>query len=581
MNQIDLIQIIRNHYPNFDKQTTWKKKLYLALISRLLHLKEINSFLSKYGDTEGIEFIDNIFEHLNFSFSISNKDLKRIPSEGRLICVANHPIGSLDGLALLKLISEIREDVKVIANDVLYEIENLRDYFLPFNLESKRIQRENIKNIDSVLENEGAIIIFPAAEVSRLKFYHITDSKWHKGAVHFTKKNNAPILPIYISAKNSILFYAVSTVHKYFSRFLLVHELFNKRNKTILVKVGDPIPAKAFTSDILEERVQTRLLQKHVCRIGKDKTGVFKSERNIIHPVSRKLIKRELLNSEMIGETFDGKKIFLCEYFASPNTMNEIARLREITFRKVGEGTGAKMDMDKFDKSYKHIIVWDENDLEIVGSYRLGLGKELKEEAGAEGFYTSTLFKFSAAFIEKYMDTSLELGRSFIQKKYWKSNALHYLWQGIGAFLYKHPEIKHMFGPVSLSKNYSQMARELIIFYYKKWYGRFGEELKPNKEFKISEKSAAACEAEFNGTSAQEDYRILKSLLKPLGFTIPPLYKQYTELCEKDGVKFLGFGIDDAFGMCIDGFILVDVNKITEEKRARYIDIHAGQQAVA
>ncbi len=581
MNTLDLNSIIVKYYPNFTKLSKWKKKLYLSVFNRVIYLDAINKILEQNYDVFGIHFIESLFEQLNFSYNVSNKDVRKIPAEGRLIIVANHPIGSLDGLALLKLVSEIREDVKIIANSILYEIENLRNLFLPFNLDSKLVQRENIKAIDEALQKEQAIIIFPAAEVSRLKFYHITDSKWHKGAIHFARKNNTPILPIFIDAKNSMLFYFASAINKYFSRFLLVHELFSKKNKTISIKIGNPIPAKVFSTHIIEDQAQLALLKKHVMRIRKDKKGVFITEKNIIHPIPRKFIKRELINSELIGETSDRKKIYLCEYSKAPNTLNEIARLREVTFRKVGEGTGNKLDIDRFDKIYKHIVVWDDNDLEIVGAYRLGLGSELMNEFGIKGFYTSTLFKYSEDFVNTYLNSSLELGRSFIQKKYWKTNALHYLWQGIGAFLYKHPEVKYMFGGVSISKNYNQTATEMIVYYYSKWYGDINDKVHPNKKFRLSPKTHANLVGEFVGTTPSEDYKILKNMLKPFGFSVPTLYKHYTDLCEIDGVKYLDFGVDDSFEMCVDGFILIDVEKITKEKRLRYIDIHSGKQEVA
>ncbi|MCB0731555.1 MAG: lysophospholipid acyltransferase family protein, partial [Ignavibacteriae bacterium] len=496
-------------------------------------------------------------------------------------CVANHPIGSLDGLALLKLISEIREDVKIIANAILYEIDNLRSHFLPFNLENRNVQKENIKEINNALEKEEAIIIFPAAEVSRLKFYHIVDSKWQKGAVQFARKNNAPILPIFVNAKNSLLFYLTSSIHKYFSRFLLVHELFNKKNKTINLRLGNPIPPRAFTSNIFDSQTQTALLKKHVIKVGKNKKPIFVTEKNIIHPISRKFIKRDLAHSELLGETSDNKKIYLCEYVNAKNVINEIARLREITFRKVGEGTGKKYDTDIFDRYYKHIIIWDEDDLEIIGAYRLGLGSEIVKDNGVKGFYTSTLFDMSDEFISNYLASSLELGRSFIQKKYWRTNALHLLWQGIGAFLYKHPEITHMFGPVSISKHYTQSALEPIVFYYKKWFGNCISDVKAKNELRLSERSNINLSNEFVGLTYKEDYRILKNILKPLGYSVPTLYKQYTDLCEPDGVKFLCFGVDESFDMCIDGFIFIQVSKIAKEKRERYIEIHQGKNAVA
>lgn len=581
MNKIDLNNILKSRLPKFQSKSIFVQKLYLFVISKITHLDKINSILNKLQDKKGIEFIDDLFEILNFTFKISNKDVKKIPAEGKLICVANHPIGSLDGLALLKVISEIREDVKIVANDILYEIENLKDLFIPFNIYNNKISRDKLDEINKSLQNEEAVIIFPAAEVSRLKFYHITDSKWHKGAVYFSKKNEAPILPIYIKAKNSILFYLISTINKRLSTLFLAHELFNKKNKTIELKIDNPVPYKAFKNNFLNDNLITTLLRKHVIRLGKNKKGVFFTEKNIIHPISRKFIKRELVNSELLGETSDNKKIYLCNYFDHPQIMNEIARLREITFRKVGEGTGNKLDIDKFDKIYKHIIIWDEIDLEIVGAYRLGLSKEIIENFGVTGFYTSTLFTFSESFKDKYLNSSLELGRSFIQKKYWKTNALHFLWQGIGAFIYKHPEIKYLFGGVSISNNYSGPALEMIVYYFTKWYGNFSNNLIPKNEYVLSEKSKEIYKNEFNGSNHIEDFKILKNMLKPLGFSVPTLYKQYTDLCYKGGAQFLGFSVDNSFEKCVDGFILVDVNKITKEKRSRYISVHEGENEVA
>ncbi|MBZ0181160.1 MAG: 1-acyl-sn-glycerol-3-phosphate acyltransferase [Melioribacteraceae bacterium] len=188
-NEISIQSIIEEQNPSFktNNSSLFKKGL-IRLLERILYINEINKVVKQNESLKNFEFIDEVFDHLNFSFSISNKDMKKIPSEGRLIIAANHPIGSLDSLALLKAVSEIRTDVKIIANQILTKFENIKDLLLPYQLDSLKIQRQNILSIQEALQNESAVIIFPAAEVSRLKLLKILDSKWHKGAVYFSKK---------------------------------------------------------------------------------------------------------------------------------------------------------------------------------------------------------------------------------------------------------------------------------------------------------------------------------------------------------------------------------------------------------
>lgn len=575
MQKINIERLIDEKYPKlFDKKPRFIKNLTLRIFEKILHINEINSFMERNKDTRDFEFIDAVFEMLNFSFRIANKDIKRIPSEGRLICVANHPIGSLDSLSLIKLISEIRSDVRIVANDVLINIGNLKNLFLPFNLESRSSQKQNVLAIGEALEKEMAVIIFPAAEVSRLNWFQVQDGKWHKGVIYFARKYNAHILPIYVDAKNSSFFYLFSIMHKGLSRVLLSHELFNKRNKTINVKIGDPIPPVAFANNFINDKYQTKLLKKHVYLIAKNKEGIYKTEKNIIHPVDRKSIKRELNDAQLIGVTSDEKKIILTGFNDSPNVLNEIARLREITFRKVGEGTGKKMDFDRFDKHYKHLVVWDENELEIVGSYRIGLGNDITKSIGDNGFYTSTIFQYDIEFKKKFIPNSIELGRSFVQKKYWNTNALNYLWQGIGAFLVHHENIKYMFGGVSISNSYPESAKKMIVYYFNKWFGSENSLASALSPFTVPDSSKRKYDEIFTGNNYKEDYKILKTMLKPYGYSVPILYRHYSELCYEGGVKFLDFAVDESFENCIDGLILVDVNLIKDEKRERFISCH-------
>lgn len=571
MNQIDIKNIIYSKNTDFLKRSPLLVKNFVFLvISKTLYINEINDFLAKHHHKKGLDFIDELFEVLDFSYLVSAKDREKIPSEGKLVVVSNHPLGGLDGLILIKLISEVRRDVKVIVNDVLLNITNLSEFFLPLDILNSNFQKENIAAISKAIREEQAIIIFPAGEVARMSPKGIEDAKWNKGAVYFAEKFNAPVLPVYLEAKNSFLFYLISFLNKKFSTFLLSRELFNKRGKSIRIKIGNHILPQAFSSKYQRSSHLIRSLRKHVYLIGKNKKGVFATEKNVIHPLSRKSIKSQLMKSNNLGTTSDGKKIFLASYNKSPDVMKEIARLREITFRKVGEGTGGKLDLDEFDKLYEHLVLWDDKDLEIVGSYRVGKGNNILERSGIKGFYTSTLFNHSDE-IKELLPHSVELGRSFVQSKYWNTTALDYLWQGLGAYIKSNSEIRYLFGGVSLSNSYSEEAKNLIVYFYRKWFSSPVIYSSAKAKFEITLKAERELKLIFNSDDYISELRILKNRLKLLGFSIPTLYKQYSDLCEPGGVVFLDFGVDKDFQNCIDALILVDISMIKKSKKERYL----------
>jgi hypothetical protein len=241
-----------------------------------------------------------------------------------------------------------------------------------------------------------------------------------------------------------------------------------------------------------------------------------------------------------------------------------------LTFRTVEEGTGLALDLDKFDMYYSHIVLWDDMDLEIVGAYRVGYGPSILATQGVEGFYTHTLFDLRGNFAE-YLPESIELGRSFVQPRYWGQHSLEYLWFGIGAYLREHPEIKYLFGPVSISNAYPDEAKELIVSFYQRQFGSLVPPAKAREPFVISQQSQ-----QFAVESFSEDYstsyKILNSELRKLGVKVPTLYKQYVELCVDNGCHFIDFNVDPAFNQCIDGLIMVEIDKITPKKRQRYIE---------
>lgn len=566
---INVEQALVSKYPAFTNKPAPFKRSALYMLRKLVHESEINSFLETNKGTTGFEFIERVLDYFNFGYSISNHDRANIPSSGRVVIIANHPLGALDGLALLKMIGEVRRDVKIVANDVLMNFDPIKNLLLPVDNLGKNTRKRDIARIVEALHQEQAVIVFPAGEVSRAGITGVKDDKWNSGFIRFARKANAPILPIFIGGKNSSLFYSISYINKALSTMMLAREMFNQRSITIPMRIGEPIAFSQIDAVPVSTAEKTKLLKKHLYRIAKNKKPLFITEKTIAHPQDRQSLKQELRDSELLGETLDGKKIYLLDYKPESAVIQEIGRLREIAFRCVGEGTGAKKDLDLYDRYYRHLILWDEEELEIAGAYRLAEAGKIDLDS-EESLYSATLFKYGEQ-MKPYFEQGIELGRSFVQPKYWGKRSLDYLWYGIGAYLRKHPEIRYMFGPVSLSNNYPRAAKDLLVWFYSHYFNDaedLGHSFAP---YNLDPETLTHMDRMFAGDNYKTDFRILKEQLEFLGVSVPTLYKQYSELCEEGGVRFLDFGVDADFNYCIDGLVLVDIQFVKEKKRKRYI----------
>lgn len=532
---------------------------------------EINEFIETHQHLRGFAFLDKVLDHFNFTYQTSAHSLNNIPAEGRVIIIANHPIGSLDGLALLKLVHTVRADVKIVANEVLTQIEPLKSLFLPVEvLSGKAAYRSQLKAMQAALDAEQALIIFPAGEVSRIRPQGVRDGSWKTGFIKLARKAQAPILPIFINAKNSAMFYSVSTLYKPLGTALLVHEMFNKGDKQLKFYVGKAIPCSEFSDVDISNKILAKRFRKQLYRLAKkNKKPLFNTIETIAHPARRKALKDALFQSELLGETNDGKKIFLYDYAPDSPVIHEIGRLRELTFRSVEEGTGNATDFDKYDSYYRHLVLWDEDDLEIVGAYRIGECAAIIDTHGIQGLYTSTLFDLKPALVEK-LPHAIELGRSFVQPRYWDKRSLDYLWFGIGAYLRKHPNIHYMFGPLSLSQAYSTESKEIILAFYQHKFGAHTEMAVSKTPFILPETVQQQAASDY-ADNYKESYKQLNKKLKHLGVKVPALYKQYTEICEEGGCQFMAFNIDPDFNYCIDSLILVEIDKIKDKRKQRYI----------
>jgi len=566
---INVEQVITDKYPSFASKPTFLRKTALFILRRLFHEHEVNAFLEENHNCQGFEFIDRVLDYFNFTYSLSNKDLMNIPSSGRVLIIANHPLGALDGLALLKMIGEIRKDVRIVANDMLSSFSQLSPLLLPVDNLNRATRKQDIANINNALHNEEAVIVFPAGEVSRAGATGIKDSHWNQGFLHFAKKTNSPILPVFIGGKNSSLFYTVSGINRALAAVLLPREMFNKHSMNLKFKVGEPIPYSQLDRLPLSGMEKCKLVRKHLYRLARGKTPLFKTEKTVAHPQDPKALKKELKQSELLGQTADGKRIYLFDYQSDSTVMREVGRLREVSFRCVGEGTGEKLDLDRYDSHYRHLILWDEEELEIVGAYRLAEAWRMNSSEDDQ-LYSSTLFNYSPS-MQQFFEQGIELGRSFVQPRYWGKRSLDYLWYGIGAYLKRHPEVRYMFGPVSLSNSYPQHAKDLLVYFYSLYFpdqDNLGKSFTP---YAIKPDTTADLQKLFCGSDYKEDFKILKQQMDFLNCTVPTLYKQYADVCEEGGVRFLDFGVDADFNFCVDGLVLVDMDYLKAKKRARYI----------
>ncbi|QJR82069.1 lysophospholipid acyltransferase family protein [Alteromonas pelagimontana] len=559
-------EVLNKHYPQVSNNPVLFKSLSFVL-RHLLHEREMNEFKDAYPHYKDIDFVEQVLEYFTVSYSTRDVEKERIPSAGRVVIIANHPIGSLDGLALIKLISEVRSDIKVVANQMLMAIEPLQNILLPVNNMQGGTPKQHLEAIQRHLHLEGALLIFPAGEVSRLRPQGVRDTTWNSGFLRIARLAKAPILPVYIDAKNSSLFYGLSMIYKPLATAMLVKEMFRKHQSHLPIRIGELIPAQVYQPLALPIAAQVKLFKRHLYRIGHSKKGLLTTQAAIAPPEDRRELSKAIRQQcEHLGHTADGKHIFLYQHTHCSPIMREIGRQREIAFRAVGEGTNKRRDIDAYDAYYYHLILWDENDLEIVGAYRFGDAEQLAAPTHPTGLYSATLFNYSQQN-DRLFSQGLELGRSFVQPAYWGKRSLDYLWFGIGAFLARYPKYRYLFGAVSISNAYPKPAQDLLVQFYRTYYpAKFAE-----ARSRLPYQGNGDTLQRFVGNNYKKEFTLLKHLLANMGVNVPTLYKQYTEICHEGGAAFIDFNVDPDFNNCIDGLIVVDMHQLTAKKKKRYL----------
>lgn len=550
----------------------------VPLLARVTRIDKVNELYEELCKSEKIDFVRQLFKNLELELEIDERQLEHVPKTGPFIVVANHPFGALDGMALLYALHRVRPDFKVMANFLLQNVEPIKDSFIAVNpFEAAKGVYSNITGLKNAMQHIASGLplgIFPAGEVSTFQgdLRTIADRKWQNSALKIVRNAGVPIIPIYFEGSNSYLFHLLGLIHPSLRTLALPSEMLKKKGKSIRMRVGKPIPPKE-TEMFGSIDQYGRYLRAKTYALGstfdvkRDYFHLFrfpKEPEEIITAVPDSVIRTEIESIQPFKTlVYDHFECYVVGSSHIPNILREIGRLREVTFRAVGEGTGKSIDLDEYDLYYNHLILWDSEAKRIAGAYRIGYGPEIMPRYGKKGFYTTSLFRMSRQ-MNPILSKSLELGRSFIVQDYQKHRlSLFLLWKGILWYLLANPNLRYIIGPVSISSSYQEISKELIIEFIRRHY--FDRELSrfvdPKKPF-IPKVKNLDTDALIDATDA--DIRKMDKIIsdiEPSSFTMPVLLKKYLQ----QNARILAFNSDPKFNNALDGLMLLDLNNLPED----------------
>ena len=551
------------------------------LLMKVLKISTLNNIYNRNKHLSELPFLNAILDEFQIKFEIPEEDLKRLPKEGPYITVSNHPLGGIDGILLLKLMLEREPDFKIIANFLLHRIEPMKPYIMPVNpFETHKDAKSSVLGIKETLRHlsDGKPLgMFPAGEVSTYKDgVLVVDKPWEIGAIKVIRKAQVPVVPIYFHAKNSRLFYFLSKISDTFRTAKLPSELLTQKNRIIKVRIGKPISV-AEQNEYENIESYSEFLRKKTYMLA---NAFYKGNKLLLNTPSFKIPKspKEIAkpaNHDKILEEMDMLKegdyrllqsknyhVYLVTADKIPNILHEIGRLREITFRHVGEGTNESLDLDQYDKYYHHMFLWDDDTQLIAGAYRMGLGSHIYTKYGIDGFYLHELFRFEPELYDM-MHNSIEMGRAFITKEYQqKPMPLFLLWKGIVHTTLRYPEHKYLIGGVSISNQFSEFSKSLMIEFMKSHYydPYVAQYIHPKKEYKVILKDADK-DFVFNETEADlNKFDKIIDEVEPGNLRLPVLIKKYI----KQNARVVAFNVDPLFNNAVDGLMYIRIADLPE-----------------
>ena len=561
-----------------------------ALAEKFISLDRVRELYRQVQPSPDGFGLEGLLAAMRVELQVNAADTARIPAAGPVVVVANHPFGMLDGAMLAALLTRVRPDVKVMTNFLLRDVPELARHSIfvdPFQSDRANAidtNRRAVREALAWLRGGGMLAVFPAGEVSQWQFpqAEIADPRWNDTAVRLIRRTEATALPVYFCGHNRVSFHLLGMIHSRLRTGLPLEEFLQPEGRTVEVRVGGEIPS-ASVSAIVEDREATEYLRWRTYLLARrsrqEKSWSVAVRSKLSTKVQEPLAPREpsdVLARELNSLASDRSlvenaelAVYLVRANETPRVLEELGRLREVTFRGAGEGTGKNRDLDRFDDYYWHVLLWHKAKQELVGAYRAGNTREILAKHGVSGLYTSTLFRFDERVFEK-IGPALELGRSFIRPEYQRQYApLLLLWKGIARLLAMHRDTAVLFGPVSISNDYCKASREMI---YRFFEARMREDelagmVEPRRPFRPARLRPWDCRAMCHAL------RDLEQLSQPItdveadGKGLPILLRQYARI----GGKLLAFNVDRQFSNVLDGLVVVDLRKTDPAMLEKYM----------
>jgi len=573
---------LRASFPDPVRQRLFE--LLKGTLERWFQLDELDRLYRAAKElAPGGDFIEGAMRSVGVTPEIAEEDLRRIPATGPVMIVSNHPLGGTDALVLLGVVRRVRSDVKLLSNFLLSRIPEMHDLAIfvdPYGgADAVRANLQPMKECVRWLRGGHALIVFPSGDVSRLivRERQVVDPPWQTTVATLLRMARCPVLPMFVEGRNSALFQALGLLHPRVRTAMLPRELVRKRGWRIGIRVGSLIPFERLQPMDDEDMMAYLRLRTYVLR-GRASSSAASSQPRPVHttpvapPLHTDVLAQDvwLLPPEACLLEFDPFVVYCAEARQIPNLLHEIGRLRELTFRAAGEGTGRDLDLDRFDEYYLHLFLWNRKTSELVGAYRLGPTDVILPRYGKHGLYTSTLFRYSRRLLDR-LGPALELGRSFVRAEYQRSySPLMLLWKGIGRFILRNPRYRHLFGPVSINNQYNTLSRQMMMQFLRvnrldTRMARYVRPRHPPARIPLRERWNPNIFQRM--VRSMDDVNELVAEIEKDRKGVPVLLKQYLKL----GGRLLGFNVDPEFSDVLDGLIWVDLLDIDQKILIRFL----------
>lgn len=553
------------------------------VLQRFTHLRELQRLYEQAAGLTGLEFVAAILRHLQITVEYDAAELRRVPAAGAFIAVANHPSGMLDGLVLLHVLGQARPELRTVANELLAPLlPQLHQQFVLVQPDAPEAGRNvpGLRRLLQFLHNDVPLLLFPAGEVAHrhAPFGRVEESAWHPTAGRLVQAARLPVLPVWVSGRNSSSFNWLGLVHPLLRTARLPAELLNKRGQTVHVRIGQAVGVPELHALPAEARMP--YLRARVHALSPEQV-LSKTDRltPLLHPpvaVPAAVIgetRPELIEADLAALRPSRRlvqsrqwEVYVARKKEIPHVLREIGRLRELTFRREGEGTQQATDLDRYDEYYRHLFVYDRAARRVVAAYRIGPGQAILRQQGRRGFYLNSLFRLQKG-LKPLLRQSLELGRSWVREEYQRQPLpLALLWKGIAAYLGQHPEYRYLIGPVSISNRFTPASKGAMVDFITRhcFDAQLAAHVQPRKRFRYRPLDAAERPGVLqSGVDSIDALGRLVASIEPRGLGIPTLLRQYVRL----NARFIGFNVDPAFSNSLDGFIVLDAAELPDRAR--------------